>query len=156
LGLILISGMLWMLYVNSKDRHRPEPRWRLLFAFGLGIAACIISIVGYALLDALGVPDIEFGERRWTAVFCFAIVGPLEEGAKVLMAYLIVFRWREFDEPMDGFVYAAAIALGFACAENFYGTSPSAGLRELALVVALPITHVLFSAIWGFGIGHAR
>ena len=108
LGLILISGMLWMLYVNSKDRRRPEPRWRLLFAFGLGIAACFLSILVYALLDALGVPDIKFGEPRWTAVFCFAIVGPLEEGTKLLMACLIVFRWREFDEPMDGFVYAAA------------------------------------------------
>ena len=155
-GLVVATAMLWMLYVRHKDRHQPEPHWRLLQAFALGVAALALSLLGFRALDALGVPDVGFGERPWAACYCFGIVGPLEEGTKVLVAYLFVFRWREFDEPMDGFVYAAAIALGFASAENLYTESHAAWPYQLALTVALPITHVLFSAIWGFGIGYAR
>lgn len=156
LGLILTSALLWMHYVQLKDRHQPEPRRRLLIAFLLGAAACGLAALGYFLLELLGVPDPKFGECGWTAVFCFAFIGPLEEGAKVLMACLVVFRWREFDEPLDGFVYAAAIALGFASVENFYNTGEVIWSHQLARTVALPITHALFSAIWGFGIGYAR
>jgi RsiW-degrading membrane proteinase PrsW (M82 family) len=104
----------------------------------------------------VGVPDIKFGESRWTAFYCFVIVGPLEEGAKALMAYLFVFRWREFDEPIDGFVYAAAISLGFASLENFYNVPELSWLQQLGRTAALPLTHTLFSAIWGFGAAHAR
>jgi RsiW-degrading membrane proteinase PrsW (M82 family) len=156
IGVIIASAMFWMYYVQLKDRHQPEPGRRLLIAFVLGIVAWAVAFVGYTALDAMGVDEIKFGETRWTAFYCFIIIGPLEEGAKLLPAYLFVFRWREFDEPMDGFVYAAAISLGFASGENFYNV-PGVGWQEqLARTVALPITHVLFSAIWGFGIGYAR
>jgi len=155
-GVILASAILWMQYVQLKDHRQPEPPRRLLMAFGLGIVAWGVAVLGFMAIEAVGVDDIRFGEARWTAVFCFAFVGPLEEGAKVLLAYLVVFRWREFDEPMDGFVYAAAISLGFASVENFYNVPDLAWQEQLARTVALPITHVLFSAIWGFGIGYAR
>jgi len=156
LGLILASALLWMHYVQLKDRHQPEPCRHLLFAFVLGIVACGLAVLGFILLEALGVPDLKFNDRPWTAVFCFLIIGPLEEGAKVLLAFLFVFRWREFNEPLDSFVYAAAISLGFASVENFYNVPELGWQHQLARTIALPITHVLFSAIWGFGIGYAR
>jgi len=156
LGVILTSGMLWMHYIQSKDRQHPEPPWRLALAFLLGIVACWLSILGFTALDALGVPDIKFNEKPWTAFYCFAIIGPMEEGAKVLVALLFVFRWREFDEPLDGFVYAAAVALGFASLENFLDTPGTDWHEQLAETIALPITHALFSSIWGFGLGYAR
>ena len=156
LGVILASAFFWMHYVQVKDHRQPEPRRRLVTAFVLGIAAWALAILGFLTLDALGVPDIKFNERPWTAVYCFGIVGPLEEGTKVLMAYWFVFRWREFDEPLDGFVYAAAISLGFASMENFYNIPDLPWPQQLARTAALPVTHMLFSAIWGFGISHAR
>lgn len=156
MGVILASALFWMQYVDLKDRRQREPRRRLLLAFVLGILAWGLSVLTFLALDVLGVPDIKMGERRWTAVYCFLIVGPLEEGAKALVAYLIVFRWREFDEPIDGFVYAAAISLGFASMENFYNLPDIEWPGQLARTLALPITHTLFSAIWGFGAAHAR
>lgn len=156
LGLIIGSGMLWMLYIQSKDRRQPEPTWRLALAFLLGVGACGLSVLVFSLLDAVGVPDIGLGEKPYTAFYCFTIIGPLEEGTKVLVACLFVFRWREYDEPLDGFVYAAAVALGFASLENFLDTGGTKWPTQLAHTIALPITHVLFSAIWGFGLGYAR
>jgi RsiW-degrading membrane proteinase PrsW (M82 family) len=156
LGVILASALLWMYYVQVKDRLQPEPRRHLLMAFGLGVVAWALAVLGFMALDALGVHGITFGEVGWSAVYCFGFVGPLEEGAKVSLAYLIVFRWREFDEPMDGFVYASAISLGFASVENFYNVPDLDWQEQLARTAALPLTHILFSAIWGFGIGYAR
>jgi RsiW-degrading membrane proteinase PrsW (M82 family) len=156
LGLILASAMLWMHYIQSKDRQQPEPPWRLALAFVLGIGACGLSVLGFHALEALGVPEFKLGEIRWTACYCFGIIGPMEEGTKVLVACLVVFRWREYDEALDGFVYAAAVALGFASLENFLNASEADWLSQLAHTVALPITHVLFSAVWGFGLGYAR
>jgi protease PrsW len=156
LGLILACGLFWMYYVRSKDRDQPEPRWRLLIAFALGSFAWVLSNLVYNGLEAFDLPDIKFNERPWTAVYCFGIVGPLEEGTKVLLAYLFVFRWREYDEPIDGFVYAGALALGFASAENLFTTAEGGWVYQLANAIALPIAHVLFSAIWGLGIGYAH
>ncbi len=156
LGVILASALFWFQYVDLKDRRRPEPRWRLIFAFVLGMVAWGASVLTFMVLGKLGLPDIRMGERVWTAVFCFGIVGPLEEGTKALVAYLIVFRWKEFDEPIDGFVYAAAIALGFASLENFHNLPDLEWKSQLARTLALPITHTLFSAIWGFGAAYAR
>jgi RsiW-degrading membrane proteinase PrsW (M82 family) len=155
LGLIVISGMWWMYYVMSKDRHRPEPLRRLLLAFGLGMVACAISLATYRALEALRFPDLDFKASLRTAVYCFGVIGPVEEGAKILMAYLFVFRWREYDEPIDGFVYAASLSLGFACLENFRTVADAGWQRQLASTVALPITHALFGSIWGLGIAHA-
>lgn len=156
LGLIVISGMWWMYYVMSKDRHRPEPLRRLLLAFGLGMVACAISLATYRALEALRFPDLDFKASLRTAVYCFGVIGPVEEGAKILMAYLFVFRWREYDEPIDGFVYAASLSLGFACLENFRTVADAGWQRQLASTVALPITHALFGSIWGLGIAHAH
>jgi RsiW-degrading membrane proteinase PrsW (M82 family) len=156
IGLIIVSALMWMHYVQMKDRHRPEPVRRLWQSFLLGIAAALAAMLGYQIAEWLGVPGIQFGEKTWTAVYCFLLVGPLEEGAKVLVAMLVVFRWAEFDEPVDGFVYAAAISLGFASVENFHNLEEASWTHQLARAAALPITHTLFSAIWGFGIGHAR
>ncbi len=156
LGVTLASALFWMQYVDLKDRRQPEPRRRLFVAFLLGIVAWGLTVLGFMALDALNVPSIKMGELRWNAVYCFLIVGPLEEGTKALLAYLIVFRWRAFDEPIDGFVYAAAISLGFASMENFYNLPDLDWRGQLARTLALPITHTLFAAIWGFGAGHAR
>jgi RsiW-degrading membrane proteinase PrsW (M82 family) len=155
-AVILASAMVWVQYVQSKDRHQPEPLRRLLVAFVLGIVACGLSVLGFSALDALGVPEIKYNERPWTAFYCFGIVGPLEEGTKVLLAYLFVFRWREYDEPIDGFVYAATVALGFGCMEDSLDSSNLGWPNQVARTIALPMTHLLFSSIWGFGIGYAH
>jgi RsiW-degrading membrane proteinase PrsW (M82 family) len=156
LGVICASAVFWMQYVQLKDSRKPEPRRRMFMAFGLGIVAWLLAMLASIGLEALGLTDIKFGERPWTAAYCFLLVGPIEEGCKALLAYAFVFRWREFDEPIDGFVYAAALALGFASAESFYNVPGLAWPEQLARTAALPITHVLFSAIWGFGAGYAH
>ena len=154
--MIVASAVFWMQYVDLKDHIKPEPRKRLLLAFLLGIVASLIALLFFAASDALGVPRFEGRGKWWTAAYCFGVIGPVEEGAKVLLAYLFVFRWSDFDEPIDGFVYAAAISIGFASLENFYNLPSLPLWEQFAHTAALPLTHTLFAAVWGFGIAYAR
>src|SRR5712671_2996496 len=156
LGMIVASAVFWMQYVDLKDRIKREPRKLLRLAFLLGIVASLIALLLFAACDALGVPWTEGQGKLWTAGYCFQVIGPVEEGAKVLLAYLFVFRWSEFDEPIDGFVYAAAISIGFASLENFYNLPSLPLWEQLAHTATLPLTHTLFAAVWGFGIAWAR
>lgn len=155
-GIIMASAVFWMQYVDLKDCLKPEPRIHLLISFVLGIGACWLAIGAFELLGRLGVPDYDRGGRLWTALWCFLLIGPIEEGVKILAAYLIVFRWKEFDEPIDGFVYAAAISLGFASMENYRHLPYLTLWEQIARTAALPLTHTLFGAVWGYGIAHAR
>jgi len=156
LGMIMASAVFWMQYVDLKDRNKHEPRKLLLLAFLLGIVASLIALLLFAACDALGVPWTEGRGKLWTAGYCFLVIGPVEEGAKVLLAYLIVFRWSKFDEPIDGFVYAAAISIGFASLENVYNLPQLPLWEQLAHTAVLPLTHTLFAAVWGFGIAWAQ
>jgi RsiW-degrading membrane proteinase PrsW (M82 family) len=88
-------------------------------------------------------------------LYCVIIVGPLEEGVKFLIARAIVFRWRHFDEPIDGMVYASFVAIGFAAAENFLYMPYLIWQEQLVRAVTSPLTHSLFASVWGFGTAYA-
>ena len=156
LCMVLASAIFWMQYVDVKDRFYPEPRTHLLMAFVLGVVAAAGAMGVFALLDVLGVPPLWDRGVGWMAVYCLGLIGPIEEGAKLLVAWFVVFRWSEFDEPLDGFVYAAAISLGFATLENLLHLPGLSLGEQLARTATLPLTHTLFAAIWGLGIARAR
>jgi RsiW-degrading membrane proteinase PrsW (M82 family) len=156
LVLVLVSAFLWMFYVQSKDRHQPEPVRRLALAVLLGVVACGITYFTYALIERLNGPNLKYGDVPSMLFYFFGIVGPVEEGSKVLVACLFVFRWRDYDEPIDGFVYASAISFGFASSESCITLGGENWVYQLAHTVALPITHALFSAIWGLSFSHSR
>ena len=90
--------------------------------------------------------------------FLYAVfaVGIVEEVSKFLILWVfITYRHIEFDEPVDGVVYAAAVALGFATIENWYFMSEVEG-PVWSRAITLPFNHVLFSSFWGAALGIAR
>lgn len=148
--------MFWLLYIESKDRLRTGPAYHLIGAFTLGAGAAVVALGVFISLEALGGLNLQPTDRRGLAFLCFGFIGPVEEGTKVLFAWLIVFKWREFAEPIDGFVHAAALSLGFASLENLLHLPGLPLTEQIARTLTLPITHTLFAALWGFGIAHAR
>jgi len=82
-------------------------------------------------------------------------VGITEEAAKLLATWSLATHRREFDEPVDGIVYGAAAALGFAAAENLEYLA--VGRVEGALVVSRAFmsvpAHLFFGSIWGYALG---
>ena len=60
-------------------------------------------------------------------------------------------------EPrIDGIIYASAVALGFASFENLEYLSYMSGLELFGRAISTPLTHTIFSSIWGYSIGQAK
>jgi RsiW-degrading membrane proteinase PrsW (M82 family) len=80
----------------------------------------------------------------------------VEESAKWVIFLSFVYRWSEFDEPLDGVVYGVALALGFATVENvLFVLRSGLELGLLRALFAVP-AHALFGAVMGFYFGRAK
>src|SRR5258708_37364084 len=108
-------------------------------------------------LEARLAPDMSamngpLTQRIWLSLF---VAGPVEESCKIVAVTLLIWFQSNFDEPMDGIVYAAAAAAGFALVENllFNQDQPSAiHSRRPAATGA----HILFAGLWRGAPGHAK
>lgn len=152
-----LTGLAWIFYFRWKDAHRPEPWILTLLCVGGGGVSALLSLLGYEGLALLGVgthwEQLTEGELT-EAVFASLRIAAIEETAKLLPVIALALRRREFDEELDGIVYAALAAIGFALAES--ATLWWGGLRDPTLVLARaltsPLTHALFTAPAGLGL----
>ncbi len=141
--LAIAPAVFILLFIYSKDRYEPEPLHLVIGIFFLGC----LSVIPAALLEA-PFPD---------GTFTSSVVAPVvEESCKFLVVYLFIWRRREFSEPVDGFIYAAAASLGFAAVENiFYVLDGGLGVGILRAFLSVP-GHVIFSCVWGAALGIAK
>lgn len=154
-GFVAAGSLFWLQYFDLKDALQPEPRRRLAQAFGLGMLAVGVAWAGYRAAAWAGLPSSPPEAAGDVVLYCLLVVGPVEEGAKFLVARAVCFRWKHFDERIDGLVYAAAVALGFAAVENFLFLRALPWTTGLVRALVSPLTHSLFAAVWGFGASRA-
>ena len=147
--LSFLIGLGCVAFVRSRDKHEPEPYLTLVLVTILGGAISIF--VSLALYDFAN----QFIDRGISKVLqSFLVIGPIEELAK-LFTLLVLYRFihKEMDEPVDGMIYIACIALGFSLIENyFYATRipDSSQLIFWRLFVSTPI-HISVSILMGLG-----
>ena len=165
-GLILaLVPLIWILLaVRWIDRWEPEPRPALWFAFlwgaGVSVVTALLFDLGVQLARA-GTGFSETDDGFAAAVFQAPIVEEGAKGAGVLLLFWVL-RHR-FDGPVDGVVYAAVIAAGFAFSENvqYFGVAMMEGGAEnlgftfLVRGVLSPFAHVMFTACIGVACGLA-
>ena len=155
IGLAAVGSVAWLVYFNLKDKLSPEPKRRIAQAFALGMVSAGLAWGGYYGAALLGFPPSPPQERAKLIVYCMVVVGVVEEGSKFLVARLFCFRWKEFDERIDGLIYAAAVGLGFAAVENVLFLVALPPVHGVLRVIVSPLTHSLFAAVWGFGASRA-
>jgi len=114
-----IPAVVAMWVVDRLDRKRPEPpSLRRLVAF-VGMLSVIPALVlEVALSGTLGQalePELTYQGATFKS---FIVAAAVEEACKIGVVYWIVWRRPEFDERMDGIVYASRAGLGFALVEN--------------------------------------
>lgn len=157
---VLLPAAFWIGYFAYKDRLRPEPVGNLAVTYVLGIVAGFACIGFYELLSRAGVsPDFHELLIRKAPIellsYSIVFVGLVEEFFKFLPFILVVRRFKAFDEAIDGIVYAAALAVGFASFENLGYLPHLRGFAFLGRAVASPLTHTAFSSIWGYALARA-
>ncbi|MCS5733937.1 PrsW family intramembrane metalloprotease [Herbiconiux daphne] len=147
------------------DRWEPEPRPALWFAFLWGAAAsvAIALIVDFSvqLIVAAASDSQNTSSDLWASVVQAPVV---EEGAKAagILILLLFFR-KQFDGPIDGLVYGATVAAGFAFTENilYFGQSliesggVGLGFTFVLRGIMSPFAHVMFTACTGVALGFA-
>lgn len=140
-------------YVIHKDRFNKEPKWLMLLAFGFGVfsvfPAVVSSVMGSRLFDVSG-SFVNIG------LYAFFVVALSEEFAKFFFLRFILFKREEFNEPLDGVVYAVMIGMGFAAFENIlYVADGGIGVALLRMVTAIP-AHAIFAVVMGYHVGLAK
>jgi len=156
---IVLPVLFWAVYHYHKDRHLPEPLGNLLLAFALGMLAAGVSKGLYVSLDFVGLryDAGALAETSTLGLFFYALlaIGPIEEFAKLLPFLLVIVRFDEFDEPLDGIIYASFLGLGYAAVENWQYLAYLTPLEATLRGFASPIVHILFASIWGHWIARA-
>jgi RsiW-degrading membrane proteinase PrsW (M82 family) len=149
-AVVYILPLLWL------DRYDPEPPWALATAFAWGaLVSVVISLTLNSAVIAL------LGEAVGVLVSA-PIIEEASKGLGVLL-FLVLLR-HEFDDILDGIVYAGVIALGFATVENvfYYGRNliehGNEGLYYTFVMrgILSPFAHVIFTSMTGIGCGIAR
>ncbi|MBN1223508.1 MAG: PrsW family intramembrane metalloprotease [Candidatus Aminicenantes bacterium] len=162
---ILFSGILspaifWIAYFYFKDRLQPEPFLKIGTAYLLGIFSGLAVLHVARFLPLLGIPeDPSILMESWGLhylAYSVGVTGLMEELFKFFPFLVIVMNFKDFDEKIDGIIYASMIALGFASYENIRHLVFIDGLEMLGRAFASPLTHTIFSSIWGYTVGAAR
>ncbi|MGE0887105.1 MAG: PrsW family glutamic-type intramembrane protease [Blastocatellales bacterium] len=153
--LSLLPCVLWLWYFSSRSRYKRLSGFVLGMTFLAGtvvtVPALILNQAGKLALFGL------FGDSLVTRLFLFIlVVGPVEELLKLLAVYFYTYRRPEFDEPLDGVIYGATAALGFAAIENVVYLAQNDPLLVLLRGPLSNPGHALFSAIWGMSLSRAK
>jgi RsiW-degrading membrane proteinase PrsW (M82 family) len=154
---------IYMLLALWIDRFEKEPVWMLVAAFLWG--ATVSVFFAFILNTTFGVVAasvIGDGADMATTVLSAPFVEELAKGFALLIFYL--WKRDEFDNVLDGIIYATMVGLGFAMTENilYYGNSLAAGGLGASMVtfilrgVVSPFAHPLFTSMTGIGLGLAR
>jgi RsiW-degrading membrane proteinase PrsW (M82 family) len=172
LGVILsvlfsfVPMLLFACIVYWTDRYEKEPKLLLggVFIWGAIVAAGAAFIVNSFL--GLGVYFFT-GSQSFSEFSTSSIIAPVIEETLKGVACLLVFLYfrHEFDSILDGIVYAAITALGFAATENVYyiytyGFQEN-GLRGILWmffirVILVGWQHPFYTAFIGIGLAISR
>lgn len=164
LGFLPMFFFAWIVY--WADRYEKEPKLLLgaVFIWGAIVAAAGAFIINTVL--GLGIYMFT-GSELATELTTGSLIAPvIEESFKGLAVMLVFLAFRrEFDSIMDGIVYAAVCALGFAATENAYylysygfAESGFGGIVELFIIRVLLVgwQHPFYTSFTGVGLAVSR
>ncbi len=165
----VVFGFVPMLFLASiiywLDRYEKEPASLLGGVFGWG---AVVAVIGALILQiALGQSVLLLTESQVIEEMVGAsLFAPVTEEILKGLAVALVFAFarHEFDSILDGIVYAAVTALGFAATEDvlyYFSAYAEGGMSAMLPVVFLRLVifgwqHAFFTAFTGIGLAAAR
>lgn len=155
-ALAILPSLAICYWVYRQDRYEKEPFSLLFKAFVIGCASTIP-----AMLLQIQFQDWQNEDSLVaTAIFAFGIVGLTEELSKFVLLRLFIYPADDFNEPMDGIVYAVMVSMGFATVENLLyvfgeNSDGSIGTALGRAFTAVP-AHAAFAVLMGSYMGLAK
>lgn len=118
IALAVLPAIILIYYTYQQDKLQREPVRSIVKAFFYGwmsvFASFLISMP--SMWMGLFPQEIKsMGDAFRMAFFGAAVP---EESAKLFLLWLFLRKCRDFDERMDGIVYAVCVGMGFAAFEN--------------------------------------
>jgi len=149
LGVSILPVILLALYIYRQDKYEKEPLGMLVKAFLGGIVAIPMDLLLVSLINGFYYSETVFYSAFIEAAFC-------EELCKFVILFLVIWWNKNFNEYMDGIVYAAFVGLGFACVENIlYVFQGGLGTGIVRGLLSVP-GHFLFAVIMGYFFSMAK
>lgn len=157
-ALAAVPAALFLTFIYRQDRIEPEPMGIVLGVVALGGLLCWGAVVPLEH-EVFAVGDWEHrgGLASWVA--SVGVSGTLHMLAVFVAVRYTVFQTTEFDEPIDGIVYAVAAGVGLATVDNIAFVMQHDHVLPLAGAAAIANTtliDVAASAILGFGLSRLR
>lgn len=160
LGLLmsLLPAGLWLVFFHRLDRIEPEPKQKLLGIFVLG--ALVAAAVGQPLLARFfRIDDWLYASGVTQLLGGILLVGFVQEFVVYLVVRYGIYSDPEFDERVDGVIYAVAAGLGLATVLNFNYVIDHGGvdldIGSVRMVVNA-LAHASFAGVLGYCLGQAR
>jgi len=152
----MIPGILWMWYIYKSDIFEPEPIGKIILIFVGGILMVIpVALIEAGFSELMGISGNIDSLYKAISLSWF-IAGIIEEFAKFGVVIFGIYFTKDFNEPIDGIIYSSAAALGFASLENFIYINKFGTAIILIRGPLSTLGHLLFSALWGYGLGRGK
>ncbi len=151
--LAVAPGLFLTWFFYTRDKYEKEPKSLVAKTFIYGLLSPILAFP-IELLGGNFIPQSEVLPILFLHVLL--VVGLTEEGVKLLCVRRAVFKSSAFNEVMDGIVYTAVAALGFATVENIlYALTHGLDTILIRGVTSVP-AHALLGGIMGYYVGVAK
>lgn len=150
LAAAIAPGVSLLAYFYLKDRYESEPVHTVIRMFIMG------GLMVFPTMVLQRAFVLGFGENP--IVYSFMYSSLLEEFLKWFILFFLIYKHQDFDEPYDGIVYATAVSLGFATAENvIYALLFEPSISSLVMRALLPVSgHAIFGVAMGYHLGKAK
>jgi len=160
LGLLfaLVPAVLWLLLFYRLDRLEPEPKQMVFNVFLLGIF--VTAALHAPILDGVFAVNEWLYANWWSQLLGnILVIGFVEQIIVWGIVRYTVFSHPEFDERVDGVIYAIAAGLGVATVLNFQYVLSRGGV-DLSIgsirMVVTSMAQASFAGVLGYFIGQAR
>jgi len=160
LGLVfaLIPAGFWLLLFYRLDRLDPEPKRMVFNIFLLGVF--VTAALHAPILDGVFAVNEWLYANWWSQLLgSILVIGFVEQLIVWGIVRYAIFSHPEFDERVDGVIYAIAAGLGVATVLNFQYVLSRGGV-DLSIgsirMVVTAMAQASFAGVLGYFIGQAR
>lgn len=154
----IIPAVFWLSFFYQKDRLEPEPKHYVIGVFLLG--AFLAYSIGIPVVKRVFNVSDWLYQTNWGYILgSIFVIGIIHEFLIYVAVRYTVYPSSEFDEWIDGIIYATAAGLGFATMLNIYLVVDMGGAQLLISAIYCVINalaYASFAAVIGYCLAKAK